>query len=374
MSGLATKASTNEGATELFDVIHQNNLDSPQLADVSSTIESPGAANNLMNNGRSLLNSLFGGRTKGLTDWIASQAGINPASSGSLLSLALPLVLGQIGRRIGGRGVSGLKDLLGEPGTFLRNAPAGLAGILGLGGAAAGARRAVTDVDNKAAAYVDERRPAQSSPWKWLLPLILLLGLVGLLFYFFNRPAAPTVAVNPPAASTPAPAASTPTATPPAAPAGNLGAFIDKRLSNGVSLRIPTNGVENRLIGFIEDSSRNVDKETWFSFDRLEFETGSAALRPTSQEQLRNVAEILKAYPNVAVKLGGYTDNTGNAAQNLKLSQDRANTTMRELVALGIDNSRIAAEGYGNQFPVADNATEEGRQRNRRIDIRVTRK
>jgi outer membrane protein OmpA-like peptidoglycan-associated protein len=270
--------------------------------------------------------------------------------------------------------VSGLKDLLGEPGTFLRNAPAGLAGILGLGGAAAGARRAVTDVDNKAAAYVDERRPAQSSPWKWLLPLILLLGLVGLLFYFFNRPAAPTVAVNPPAASTPAPAASTPTATPPAAPAGNLGAFIDKRLSNGVSLRIPTNGVENRLIGFIEDSSRNVDKETWFSFDRLEFETGSAALRPTSQEQLRNVAEILKAYPNVAVKLGGYTDNTGNAAQNLKLSQDRANTTMRELVALGIDNSRIAAEGYGNQFPVADNATEEGRQRNRRIDIRVTRK
>jgi outer membrane protein OmpA-like peptidoglycan-associated protein len=117
-----------------------------------------------------------------------------------------------------------------------------------------------------------------------------------------------------------------------------------------------------------------VDNTTWFSFDRLEFETDSARLKPTSREQLLNVAAILKAYPNVAVKIGGYTDNTGDPAHNLKLSQDRANATLNELVALGIPNSQLAAEGYGEQFPVADNSTPEGRQRNRRIDIRVTKK
>jgi outer membrane protein OmpA-like peptidoglycan-associated protein len=141
-----------------------------------------------------------------------------------------------------------------------------------------------------------------------------------------------------------------------------------------VTLNIPANGVESKLVAFIEDPGRNVDRETWFSFDRLEFETASAQLRPTSQEQLRNVAEILKAYPQVNVKIGGYTDNVGDDASNLKLSGERATNTMNEIANLGIDKSRLEAEGYGEQFPVADNATEEGRQRNRRIDIRVTKK
>jgi outer membrane protein OmpA-like peptidoglycan-associated protein len=160
----------------------------------------------------------------------------------------------------------------------------------------------------------------------------------------------------------------------PAAPNVDLGALVDMRLPNGVSLNIPTNGVENRLSAFIGDAIRPVDKATWFSFGRLEFETGSAQLRPSSQEQLRNVAEILKAYPQVHLKIGGYTDNSGNPATNLKLSADRATNTMNALVALGVDRGRLAAEGYGEQHPVADNATEEGRQRNRRIDVNVTKK
>ena len=346
-------------------MIKRNNLDTGQYANVAGAIGAPNAAANLIGTGNSLLSTLFGSRTKALTDWVASQAGINPASSGSLLSLAVPLVLGLIGRRVGGGGVSGLMSLLGGPGSFLQNAPAGLAGILGLGGATAAASQA----EKRAGAYVAEARAAQSSIWKWIIPLALLLGVLGL-FYYWNQAEAPNVAVEPPPVTAP----SLPAVTPPAVPNLALGDFVEKRLPNGVSLRIPSNGIENKLVGFIEDANRVVDKDTWFSFDRLEFETGSAALKPTSREQLRNIAEILKAYPNVAVKLGGYTDNTGNAAQNLKLSQDRANTTMRELVALGIDESRLAAEGYGPQFPVADNATEEGRQRNRRIDVRVTRK
>jgi outer membrane protein OmpA-like peptidoglycan-associated protein len=153
-----------------------------------------------------------------------------------------------------------------------------------------------------------------------------------------------------------------------------LGKFMATKLPNGVELNLPEFGVEKKLIAFIEDKNKVVDKTTWFSFDRLDFETGSATLKPTSAEQLKNIAEIMKAYPKVALKLGGYTDNTGNADANLKLSQKRAESTMQELVKLGVDAKRLQTEGYGEKYPVADNSTEEGRAKNRRIDLRVTSK
>lgn len=153
-----------------------------------------------------------------------------------------------------------------------------------------------------------------------------------------------------------------------------LGKFLAVKLPNGVELNVPELGVERKLIAFIEDKSKPVDRETWFSFDRLDFETGSATLKPTSAEQLKNIAEIMKAYPKVALKIGGYTDNVGNADANLKLSRMRAENTMQELVKLGVDAKRLEAQGYGEKHPVADNATEEGRAKNRRIDLRVTRK
>ena len=153
-----------------------------------------------------------------------------------------------------------------------------------------------------------------------------------------------------------------------------LGKFLAVKLPNGVELNVPEFGVERKLIAFIEDKNKPIDKTTWFSFDRLDFETGSATLKPSSAEQLKNIAEIMKAYPKVKMKIGGYTDNVGNADANLKLSQKRAENTMQEIVKLGVDAKRLEAEGYGEKHPVADNSTEEGRAKNRRIDLRVTSK
>ncbi|TDE10274.1 sodium-translocating pyrophosphatase [Dyadobacter psychrotolerans] len=144
---------------------------------------------------------------------------------------------------------------------------------------------------------------------------------------------------------------------------------------NGIKLNIAGSGnpVETSLLDFIKSDSR-ADKETWFDFDRLLFETGSDKLKPESEEQLENVAEILKAYPDVNVKLGGYTDNTGDPVSNLKLSTDRANSVKKSLTDLGIEKSRLESEGYGQEHPVASNETEAGRAKNRRISIRVTKK
>jgi outer membrane protein OmpA-like peptidoglycan-associated protein len=76
----------------------------------------------------------------------------------------------------------------------------------------------------------------------------------------------------------------------------------------------------------------------------------------------------------VHIKIGGYTDNTGDAAANQTLSEARAKNVMDALAAKGVDASRMESEGYGDQHPVADNSTEEGRAQNRRIALRVTQK
>ena len=153
-----------------------------------------------------------------------------------------------------------------------------------------------------------------------------------------------------------------------------LGEFEAKKLSSGVELNIPALGIENKLLKFIEDKDAQISKDNWFDFDRLLFETGKSTLQPASQEQLGNIAQILKAYPAVEVKIGGYTDNTGDANGNLQLSKVRADAVKAELAKLEIDTKRIETEGYGDKFPIGDNATEEGRNKNRRVSVRVTKK
>lgn len=153
-----------------------------------------------------------------------------------------------------------------------------------------------------------------------------------------------------------------------------LGKFFSRKLATGVELNIPENGIENKLVTFIEDKEKQVDKTTWFDFDRLLFDTGKSSLQAASEEQLSNIAEIMKAYPQVELKLGGYTDNKGNPATNKELSQKRAEMVMEMLTKKGIDGKRLSAEGFGQEFPVASNETEEGRQQNRRVSARITKK
>ena len=144
--------------------------------------------------------------------------------------------------------------------------------------------------------------------------------------------------------------------------------------SDAAGMTVGKNSVEAKLVDFIK-SDKAVDKETWFTMDRLYFQTGKTALKASSNEQLQNLAAILKAYPKTELKLGGYTDNTGDAKQNLALSQERANVAKAELVKLGVAESRIVAEGYGQDHPVcAANDTEACKAQNRRIDVRVTKK
>ena len=149
-----------------------------------------------------------------------------------------------------------------------------------------------------------------------------------------------------------------------------LGNFISSDLPTGVNLNIPEFGIENKFLSLIV-SDRDSDEPTWIDFDRINFETGSADLSISSQEQISNMAEILTAYPDISIKIGGYTDNTGSDEINLTISQQRADSVRNALIGKGIEESRLEAEGYGSQHPIATNDTEEGRAKNRRIAVRI---
>jgi outer membrane protein OmpA-like peptidoglycan-associated protein len=219
---------------------------------------------------------------------------------------------------------------------------------------------------------------AERSTPRWLVPLAiagaLLLGLLAIRALMPGQPVRTAATVTNEAANTVVrEAATTATRTAPAAWAA-LGDLMKVKLPDGTELNVPSRGVEARLVSYLNDNTAPVSDSTWFDFDRLLFDTGSASLQPASQEQLTNIAEILKAYPQVKIRIGGYTDNTGDPAANQQLSQQRADSVMAQLTQLGVDPSRMTAKGYGQEDAVADNSTEEGRQKNRRISLRVTEK
>jgi OmpA-OmpF porin, OOP family len=207
---------------------------------------------------------------------------------------------------------------------------------------------------------------AAASGSRWLVPLAIL-GAVILAWLLFRSLSGP---------GTPAVTAPVVTAADTAASAVGtaLGEMTSMKLPDGTELNAPANGVESKLIAYLNDPNSTVSDERWFDFDRLLFDTGKATLLPASQEQLNNIGAILKAYPKVTIRLGGYTDTSGDAAANVTLSDARANGVMAELAKLGTDAGRMSARGYGEEHPVADNATEEGRAKNRRISLRVTEK
>jgi len=161
-----------------------------------------------------------------------------------------------------------------------------------------------------------------------------------------------------------------------AAPAAPSAAEYAKQLADGYALKANVGGIEDGLITFIEDAKKPVDKTTWFDFDQLLFKTGKAELDlDKSKHQLENVAEILKVFPKVKLKVGGYTDSDGDDKANLALSNARAKEVAKNLTAMGIDAKRLDPEGYGEQHPVCPaNDTDECKAKNRRISVRVTEK
>jgi OOP family OmpA-OmpF porin len=365
LAGLASKASDTGLLSSVFNM-------------AKSAVTNPTVASGTAATG--LLSSLFGPQLGTVAETIAKTAGLSPSAGTALLSSIVPGLMSVLGGQINAGGLTPTSlgsTLVSSVGDLKRFLPAGLttsvfSGLAGLAAMPAVASRASGVIASRVTDVVEEKRGNS-----WLLPLIIGLAvLAGLIWYFTSNHKAVTDTASSAATSASNAVASGANATADAAKsawAATLGAFGNRKLPDGTELNIPANGVENKLLDFIS-SSKPVDDTTWFDFDRLTFDTGAATLQASSQDQLANIAKILAAYPKTKVRVGGYTDNTGNAAANLKLSQARAETVVAQLTQLGVAADRLSAKGYGEEHPVADNSTDEGRQKNRRISMRVTEK
>jgi outer membrane protein OmpA-like peptidoglycan-associated protein len=101
----------------------------------------------------------------------------------------------------------------------------------------------------------------------------------------------------------------------------------------------------------------------------IEFDTGMATLKPESEKVLANVLSLLQAQQDWNMKVEGHTDSTGTKAGNLTLSQQRAAAVVAWLTQKGISRTRLTAAGLGDTKPIADNGTDQGRARNRRVEL-----
>jgi OOP family OmpA-OmpF porin len=298
-----------------------------------------------------MLRSLvFGGNTQTITTAISRASGVKAATAATMFSVALPTVLGYLSRLVARENLdaAGLgRRLSAERVPLAAVLPANLGALMARGEAPvfAGTRDAAVAHASDAALGEPERH----SSGIWIGAVLAVLLALGGLYAYLGRTRGPE---------------GTPGAI------GTAG-YVARVLPDGTNLRFPAASTEAKVLGFIE-TNRPLGDETWYELDRIIFETDSATLRPQSREQLSNIAAILKAYPPVRLKIGGYTDNTGDAAANLRLSQARADAVLNDLRTTGISSSRLEAEGYGQAHPVADNATPEGRATNRRVAIRLT--
>jgi len=101
----------------------------------------------------------------------------------------------------------------------------------------------------------------------------------------------------------------------------------------------------------------------------ITFDVDKSNIKPESMGTLNMIVDVLKANPDLKFEIDGHTDNTGDAAHNLTLSQQRANAVKAQLVSMGIDGSRLTTKGFGDSKPIRDNSTPDGKANNRRVEF-----
>lgn len=342
----------------------------------------------ILTKGKEILHDLFGGagNVQRIANSVASHNNIKPSAATTLMQWAAPLCLGALGKHIGDSNLNA-----GALASWLSKEKLELDTALPLAAGAATTAPAASASRPPAAAANFAPGDRKGSGSRLLLPLLLLLILGGLIWWLLSRKGGDTEPAT--AVATDSTVASqAPVSPEPSAPAMTMPAFkwnedssisytyndtITEKLPNGTELHIPANGTEALLLKNIRtamekglDTTAEGKKAGWINLYDIQFSKG-LTYRAGAEAQISNIAMILKAYPAIHIKVGGYTDNTGPAAVNTKLSQQRADKVSADLGRKGIAAQLDKAEGYGPEFPVADNATVEGRAQNRRVSCRI---
>jgi outer membrane protein OmpA-like peptidoglycan-associated protein len=358
LGGMASKSQDTGLLQKVLDTV------SGTGGDISWSQMAGGVTNptsSVMTAGKRVLSSLFGNKETGIVNGISRASGLTtPGSALTLLSMCAPVVMSFLTRRMrdGGMTISSLGSTLQRESGVIRNAlPASINDIFwpGTATAAAAGPTVREDVSPVIAQTVQQER--SHSGW---LPA-LALAIVGLGFLWFL-----THARRPPVNVTVIPRGTANRLALPPPPTTTVNAVC----TVPADLNLPASGVASRMLAYVQNPGDRSAAPTWFNADQLQFDTGRAGLR--SNEQLNNIAAVMKACPSTHLTIAGYTDNVGSESSNMQLSKNRANTVKSQLVADGVSRDRITCEGYGEESPIADNDTENGRAQNRRVAMQLT--
>ena len=132
---------------------------------------------------------------------------------------------------------------------------------------------------------------------------------------------------------------------------------------------IPAGSAYNLVNKTIE--LKNVKIGNTVTLRNIFFDTGKSFLRQESNAELDRLVKLMNDVPTLRVEISGHTDNTGSVSLNNKLSQARAEAVVKYLESKGVAKSRLEAKGYGSTKPIASNATDQGRQDNRRTEFKI---
>jgi outer membrane protein OmpA-like peptidoglycan-associated protein/uncharacterized protein YidB (DUF937 family) len=308
------------------------------------------------------LENVIGG---GLMKELATKTGLPIGPISSALAFVLPNIVRSL--TADGKVPTGIPAAISQYMTGASGAGVAAAGAAAAGAAAVGAAgKAAVGGASHAAAAASTIAPAAAaaggglSKWLLLIPLVLALGWCAM-----RKPAevpAPVVEAPKPApvveAPKPAPVVEAPKPTEMPAPAPvaeapkDAGAQLD-------ALKAAGNVSGDDLVKAL-------------NMTNIRFATGSAKITPESMDIVKKAAETIKAAAaGTKIEVGGHTDNVGNPASNMKLSDARANSVMATLFGLGVGKGVLSAKGYGDSKPVASNDTVEGKAQNRRMEYSV---
>ncbi|MEI9943356.1 MAG: OmpA family protein [Chitinophagaceae bacterium] len=371
VSGFISKANSSD--KEAHDVLStvKNAYKASKGSSITSFFNDGGS---MLDKGINLIQSLFGDKLNSLISSVSSFAGIKNSSSASLFGIAGSLMSNVIGKHVSDQNMNAPElstFLYGQRSSVMSMFPSGLTGVADL--------LNLSRKSDKTKAHYTTSSPRRNM--SWLLWLLLLALAIFLIWWFASKGcnkstsdedikrSEPTVTVEKKGT------------------VDSIGNFIydvgsDKeiKLADGTTLMVGENSTEAKLFTMLSDATWTIDTvdktKNWVVLDRVYFETGRSVLTAASQAQVKNLAAILKNFPNASLKLGGYTDNTGDSAVNKRVSEERAVIVARELINMGVGVHQVKeAVGYGPEFPVCpENDSPECMAQNRRVDLKVATK
>ncbi len=370
LQGLASRATDTGFTSQIMQMV--SNAGGQNLIGNLSSIASSGstgAFGDLTNRFTSLL---FGNQQSQVATMVAQQSGVRVGSAGGLLKMAVPLVLAYLGR------MSSSGSLTASSFASVFKSGTGDLGGYTLSPVGAGTVKdgVETTADTTGRAVRGLVTRPVDRPARWAIPLaIVAVAFIGwAIARSVSHHRTANVAVNNTAcvATVGASRAANAMGSATNSAAASLGNLVPVTLPDGRQLSVPACGVEKRLIGYLSNTSEPAGAVT-FVFDRVSFDPDSATPRAASSEQLNNVAAIMQAYPTAKIRLGGYSDNSGDVTANQRLSEERADGVVAELTKRGVDPSRLKAQDSGTANSMAGSSTAQA-QPNAGISIRVAEK